>query len=116
MKPHRVRPDGVWENQKISYLKESFKILPALNLGVLQAAILISLPVDGLRPLRAARLATLNVPQPVNCKESPFFKVLIVTSWLAATTLLTIALETSARLATASIYFPFFNNKVIEGW
>ena len=40
---------------KIHYLTASLRALPALNAGTLEAAILISLPVCGLRPLRAAR-------------------------------------------------------------
>ena len=40
------------------YLTASFKALPALKPGTLLAAILISLPVCGLRPLRAARSRT----------------------------------------------------------
>ena len=44
--------------QKSAYLTASFKALPGLNAGTLLAAISISLPVCGLRPLRAARLRT----------------------------------------------------------
>ena len=36
---------------KIHYLTASLRALPALNAGTLEAAILISLPVCGLRPL-----------------------------------------------------------------
>src|SRR4051812_37485968 len=52
---------------------------PALNLATRLAAILIGLPVCGLRPLRAERLATVNVPKPMRATRSPFFKVLEVT-------------------------------------
>jgi len=41
-----------------SYLTESFRALPGLNFGVFAALILISAPVLGLRPMRAARLDT----------------------------------------------------------
>jgi hypothetical protein len=35
---------------------------PAVNFGVVLALILIACPVAGLRPLRAARLLTENLP------------------------------------------------------
>nr|DAS71747.1 MAG TPA: hypothetical protein [Caudoviricetes sp.] len=37
-----------------------------MNAGTLEALILISLPVCGLRPLRAARLRTSKLPKPIN--------------------------------------------------
>ncbi len=43
---------------KADYLTASLRALPALNAGTLEAAIVISLPVCGLRPLRAARSRT----------------------------------------------------------
>ena len=51
---------------KIHYLTASLRALPALNAGTLEAAILISLPVCGLRPLRAARSRTSKLPKPIN--------------------------------------------------
>ena len=51
---------------KSNYLIASFNALPDTNAGTLDAAILISAPVCGLRPVRAARLLTLNVPKPIN--------------------------------------------------
>jgi hypothetical protein len=39
-------------------------VLPALKAGTLEAAILISSFVRGLRPVRAARLRTVKVPKP----------------------------------------------------
>ena len=47
-----------------------------MNLGTLAALILIVSPVWGLRPVRAFRLLTLNVPKPVSVSLSPFFKAL----------------------------------------
>ena len=41
---------------KTNYLIASFNALPDTNAGTLDAAILISAPVCGLRPVRAARL------------------------------------------------------------
>ena len=51
---------------KADYLTASLRALPALNAGTLEAAIVISLPVCGLRPLRAARSRTSKLPKPIN--------------------------------------------------
>ena len=51
---------------KTNYLTASLRALPALNAGTLEAAIVISLPVCGLRPLRAARSRTSKLPKPIN--------------------------------------------------
>src|SRR5574344_610298 len=52
---------------------KSLRAFPALNFGDLQAAILIVSPVFGLRPSRAARLPTSNVPKPISWTDPPFF-------------------------------------------
>ena len=62
----------------------SFNALPDTKAGTLDAAILISAPVCGLRPVRAARLFTLNVPKPINCTASPFFKLPVIASKVAS--------------------------------
>ena len=62
--PVKIITEDMIGNQ--SYFTAFFNKAPALNLGALLAAILISLPVAGLRPLRAARFVTANVPKPVN--------------------------------------------------
>ena len=49
----------------------SFKPLPALNAGDLEAAIVIVLPFCGLRPSRAARSRTSKVPKPITCTLPP---------------------------------------------
>jgi len=54
--------------------------LPGRNFGTLAAAILISAPVRGLRPILASRWPTSNVPKPTNDTESPFCNA----SWTAA--------------------------------
>ena len=51
---------------KTNNLIASFNALPDTNAGTLDDAILISAPVCGLRPVREARLFTLNVPKPIN--------------------------------------------------
>ncbi len=55
----------------INYLTASFNALPALKAGTLLAGISISLPVCGLRPLRAALSRTSKLPKPINCTFSP---------------------------------------------
>ena len=57
----------------------SFSALPALNAGFIDAATLIVSPVRGLRPSRAARLRTWNVPKPTTVTVSPFFTALVST-------------------------------------
>ena len=55
-------PKGGFLNDSENYLRlftESLNALPAVNLTVLAAAILIASPVFGLRPVRAARLPWL---------------------------------------------------------
>lgn len=47
-------------------LTAALKPAPAENLGTVAAAILSFSPVRGLLPVRATRLATLNVPKPIN--------------------------------------------------
>ena len=44
----------------------SFRALPALKAGALEAAILISSPVRGLRAVRAGRFFTSKVPKPIS--------------------------------------------------
>lgn len=57
-----------------SYLTASFSALPETNAGTLAAAILISLPVCGLRPVRSARWFTLKVPKPTSLYSIAFFQ------------------------------------------
>src|ERR1041384_1369489 len=68
--------------QKYSYLFEIFveNSLPALNLATLRALILITAPVCGLRPLRAALLLTEKVPKPTSVTLPPPFNVLVTAS------------------------------------
>src|ERR1700682_1478328 len=54
--------------------------LPALNLATFLALILITAPVCGLRPLRAARLDTEKVPKPTNVTLPPPLRVLVTAS------------------------------------
>ena len=54
--------------------------LPALNLATFFALILITAPVCGLRPLRAALFDTEKVPNPTKVTLPPFFKVTVTAS------------------------------------
>lgn len=67
------------------YLTASFNALPGLNAGTLLAAISISSPVCGLRPLRAARSRTSKLPNPISCTLSPCFKASKIESKTAST-------------------------------
>jgi hypothetical protein len=66
---------------KMSHLTASRKLFPALNFGVLLAGMKISRPVWGLRPFRAARDITENVPNPTSVTLSPLLKA----SWTLST-------------------------------
>ena len=61
-------------------LTASFKDLPALNTGALEAAILISSPVWGFLPFLAALFLTSKEPKPTNVIFSPFFKASVIVS------------------------------------
>lgn len=58
----------------------ALSVAPALNAGALEALILSSVPVAGLRPIRAARLRTSNVPKPIRATLSPFLRVAVTIS------------------------------------
>src|SRR3546814_13432145 len=53
-------------------LTASFRPLPALNLGWVDALIVIGSPVRGLRPVDALRFETEKVPKPTRRTSSPF--------------------------------------------
>lgn len=59
---------------KVNYTLEA-NSEPALNFTTFLALILISFPVCGLRPMRAARLVTLKEPKPTKPIRSPFSKL-----------------------------------------
>jgi hypothetical protein len=58
------------------YLTASFNSFPGLKAGTLEAAMSISSPVCGLRPFRAERSRTSNVPNPTNWIFSSLASVL----------------------------------------
>ena len=61
-------------------LTASLNALPAENLAVFAAGILISAPVAGLRPSLAALLPDLKVPKPISCTTPPLVTALIILS------------------------------------
>src|SRR4051795_10304911 len=61
-----------------------FNSMPGVNFATRRAAILISEPVCGLRPLRALRCDTLNVPNPTMVTRSPFFRALVMLSTMVS--------------------------------
>jgi len=57
-----------------SYLTAFLNALPGTNPGILRADKVILSPVLGLRPGRAARFRTVNVPNPVRTTFSPLLR------------------------------------------
>ena len=80
-------------------LTASLNALPAENLAVFAAGILISAPVAGLRPSLAALLPDLKVPKPISCTTPPLVTALIILSMTELKTLSADALESSASAA-----------------
>src|SRR5690606_18169384 len=97
-----LQPLG-YTRQVSTQFTASFNALPALKLGTLAAAICISAPVCGLRPVRAARSFTEKVPKPTRTTESPFFRAPVMLSTTASNARPAAALGISADAAMASI-------------
>ncbi len=93
----------------------SLSALPGRNLGTLAALILIEVPVRGLRPSRAARLPTANVPKPTSDTESPFFRVVLTASMVASSARDAAALEMSALEEMKSISSVLFTKNLSWG-
>src|SRR5215471_2179470 len=81
------RPPAVLFHPSISVMLSYFPRLtaffnsaPAVNLATRRAAILMVAPVWGLRPLRALRCDTENVPNPISATRSPFFSAPVMLS------------------------------------
>lgn len=77
-------------------------VVEGLNRTVLDDLTLIASPVAGLRPLRAARVALVNVPRPLMRTFRPFFKLLVVVVRNVSKTRLMAAFGTSGFLAAIS--------------
>src|SRR5271154_978987 len=80
-------------------LRLAFRAAPGLKRAFLEAAILISLPVAGLRPFPAARSRTEKVPNPTSRTSSPFLNVLIMPSSRASSAAAAETLVNSASVA-----------------
>src|ERR1700680_610251 len=84
-------------------LTASLRPLPALNLGVFDAAILICSPVRGLRPVEQARLATTKLPKPMIFTSWPDFRLAVMASNVASTAWPAPAFDMPVRSATAAM-------------
>src|SRR5438067_2248720 len=91
-------------------LTAAFRVAPAAKRGVFDAAILITSPVAGLRPLRAARLVIEKVPKPVIPTVSPFLRRSVMMVMMVFTASLAAAPDISVRFANSAISSPFFIN------
>gem|GEM_PF-5898868 len=89
-------------------LTASFSALPARKPGTLPAGMVNSLPVCGLRPVRAARSRTENVPKPTSATSSPSFSESETELTNASNTRPAAALEISASAAILSINCDLF--------
>ena len=75
----RFQPDGTAEESEsrvepgmtVAQFTESFSSLPALNLGLCDALIVIGSPVRGLRPVEALRRDRAKVPKPTSRTSTP---------------------------------------------
>ena len=86
----------------------SLSAFPGLNPGAFEALILIISPVRGLRPLRARRARTENVPNPASLTVSPFFRAFVIASSNPSIAQPAAFLDISAEAATASINSALF--------
>src|SRR6266851_4698060 len=91
-----------WLPPKIS-LSESLSCLPALNFAERLAVIWIDSPVFGLRPVRACRVETENVPKPEMFTRSPCLSALMTSSSTMLTALSASPLFSPSLLAKPSI-------------
>src|SRR5262249_45656678 len=84
------------------YLTAFLSAAPAVNFGTREAAIWILSPVAGLRPSRALRCETLNLPKPENVTSLPRFRADSIVSSIASTASPASFLLNPARSATWS--------------
>src|SRR4051794_33222426 len=75
---------------------------PAVKRGTFDAAICIDSPGRGVRPSRAPRAATWNLPKPVNVTSPPPFNVLSMVFSTASTAAAASFLDRPASWATLS--------------
>src|SRR5208283_3203935 len=70
-----------------------FSSLPGVNFTTRRAAILMVAPVCGLRPLRALRCETENVPKPIKATRSPLRREEVMLSTVVSIAVVACALE-----------------------
>jgi len=92
----------------------SLNDLPAENFTVVAAAILISSPVCGLRPVRAARLPVEKEPKPTSCTVSPLVTALMMFSTTESRARCAAAFEISVSAAIASTNSDLFTLKFLS--
>src|SRR5436853_4775740 len=97
-----------FEKKAKTYFTFFASSVPARNFATFLAGILISVPVCGLRPVRAARLVTVNVPNPTNATRSPFLSALVVELMNASSARDAAALVSLDSLAMALIKSALF--------
>src|ERR1039458_3064861 len=101
--------DFTIQSKRKNYLfTDFFSSAPALNLATFFAEILIALPVCGLRPVLAARLATEKDPKPTRATRSPFLRAFVVALMNPSRARPDSALEIFASEAIASINSALF--------
>ncbi len=91
-----------------SWLTASRSPFPALNEGTLDAAISMGSPVRGLRPCRAGRCLTVNVPKPAMLTDSPLASPSVMTPRKALTAASASHFETLVLSATWAAMSDFF--------
>src|SRR5579863_3631914 len=107
------RPPAVFRNRQFRILRyflltAFFSSAPGVNFATLRAAILMVAPVCGLRPFRALRCDTENVPKPINATRSPFFNAPVMLLTAVSIAVVACALlisQAPAILSTRSALF-----------
>src|SRR4051812_15130656 len=87
---------------------------PGENFGALLALIFTVSPVCGLRPVRALRLTTENLPKPVIAISSPFLRVFSTVEMSDSTALRASVLLRPLSLATASTSSVLFMRLLLD--
>src|SRR5579863_3787648 len=104
------RPPAVSQIYSIPYFlfTDFLSSAPGVNFATLRAAILIVAPVCGLRPFRAFRCDTENVPKPINATRSPLRRAPVMLSTAVSMAVVACALlisQAPAILSTRSALF-----------
>ena len=97
---------------KTDYLTASLSALPAVNLGILAAGMVIVAPVLGLRPLRDFLFTTEKVPNPTRVTFCPFFnadriELSVESKALDASAFVNPVLEAILSMSSAFVIYSF---------